>query len=843
MGCAKALPRFLDLAPGIARKVPPLTPGRGITPMKYSLEASLGPRALQAARYCSYALLATGLGRAPFAQTQTNFSDPLELSVEVPGGAMPGGSAVKGKIVRLVKTTAGLNDGRLVTIYADANHTQPIWDLRDGERLPRDIFATYSSDDGETWSAPVNISNTAQTSSATTDWNADGVPETYWGDSEKPNVFAVGDLVVVTWVDAYMPEPGWAFGTQGNSSIQGRALYPDLATYPLEHEVPFRGVYAAISYDGGTTWVYGDQQPPIQLSYGERDAKQDSSRGAGRRWIITWQEDPEGLQSGEGDGPGEGGSGATASKGTDVWYTWSTDLLANPSQLRLNRGPLTNHSAYDLSDPAGQIPTAGAFGSIENHAGTRPNVNIVQDGPVFKAMVAYEETKGVNSVLIGKTVQYHCFPYDQPLRSGPLNNLTGDAGTSLTGLIPNSRRVRFVRQTPNGVDPAVFIFWKEGYQDQGGPSDIRGKVSLSLDPAAVAAAPTLNFSASTPSATMADMVRGTEENAIEDANAHRAIMRGSFIALGWCYTWNGPLARFTDLANYNFFVRRSFDGGASWDTPTNVSQISDTRITVREPRIVQAPVTNVQNDNVFVAAWGTVTNVYEGVTLPEELDVQFTRTADRGDSYEKIVDVGGFDEDSEFESQIQVDDPGTGIYFVLQANRGGSGETLFSRGQVETFPATVGTIYCIGDGTGRDCPCGNESDSDTGEGCSNSSGRGAVLLASGSTSFAANDLRFDVAGLPAPTFALLVHGTEYANGTVGLPLRDGLLCIGGTLRRLAIAPSDGAGNAVFHSGYLGATLAIPGDTARFQVIYRDSNLCAPGASSNSTNGLKLVVTP
>jgi hypothetical protein len=93
--------------------------------MKHLLESSFVLRALQAARICSYALLATGLGRASFAQTQTNFSDPLELSVEVHGGALPSGSTVKGNIVRLVKTTAGVNDGRRLAGDAGRNGALP----------------------------------------------------------------------------------------------------------------------------------------------------------------------------------------------------------------------------------------------------------------------------------------------------------------------------------------------------------------------------------------------------------------------------------------------------------------------------------------------------------------------------------------------------------------------------------------------------------------------------------------------------------------------------------------------------------------------------------------------
>ena len=39
-------------------------------------------------------------------------------------------------------------------------------------------------------------------------------------------------------------------------------------------------------------------------------------------FVITWQEDPEGLRPGQGRGPGEGWSGAIAHPQTDVWYSF-----------------------------------------------------------------------------------------------------------------------------------------------------------------------------------------------------------------------------------------------------------------------------------------------------------------------------------------------------------------------------------------------------------------------------------------------------------------------------------------------------------------------------------------
>lgn len=789
------------------------------------------------------AILANVLPGA-WGQSQTNFSSPLELSTELSGGGSPGGSAIQGKLVRLVKTTGGARDGRLVSVYSDANHTESVWAPRDGTYLPRDVFARISTDGGASWSAPANLSRSASTYSSLVDLDADGALEPYWGDCEKPNVFAAGDILVVTWIGAYVPAPGWTFGASGYNSVQGTVTYPDLATYPISHQVPFRGVWAAISLDGGTSWTRGVANPPLQLTFGERDAKQDSVRGAGKRWLVTWQEDPEGLKLGSADGPGEGGSGAVANKGTDIWYTWTADIAANPLDLRLHRAPLSNQSEYDASNPGEAIHNFGPAGQLENHFATRANLHIVQDGTTWKAIVAYEESKGINDVLLGKTIQYHCFPFDQPQLSGPPEQLSGSAGTRLTDLIPNSKRVRFVRQTPNGIDPALFIFWREGIEDEGGPSDVRGKLSLSLDPAAVAAAPTLNFSTNTPTAGPGDLLLGTQVNPIEDSNAHRAILRGSFVALGWCYTWNGPLARYTDLANYNFYVRRSFDGGASWDTPRNISNITDTRITVREPRLVQAATTGVEDGDVFVAAWGTVTNVYEGIGVSEPLDIQFTRTSDRGATWEKIVNLAGAVDDLDYGSQLAVDDPGTAVFLVYQrSGAGGSSETVFTRGTVEHLPATVGTIFCLGDGTGAACPCDNRSARDTGEGCRNSSGRGALLVASGSASVSANDLQLVVHGLPVPSTAILGCSGAPMYGSFGLPFREGLFCLAGNKVRLAAGAPDALGTLDFGVGLPTLPLVQPGRTLNLQVIYRDPLGLCSFLDMNTSNALRVELLP
>jgi hypothetical protein len=786
-------------------------------------------------------VLGTFLCQQGATEEQVGFGETRVLSEEVTGGALPGGAAAKGKLTRLFKTPQGQLDGRLVVIYADANSSELVWVPKGGEHHPADIFARYSDDEGATWSAPVNISNTANRYSARSDWDGDGEQEIYWGDSQKPNIFNSGSIIVVSWIDAYLPEPDLMWGSNIESSIQGRVSYPDLEVYPNVHEVPYNGVYVAISYDGGSSWEYGDVLPPIQLTYGNRDAKQDVNRGAGKRWLVTWQEDPEGLQQGEADGPGDGASGATASKGTDIWYTWVADITTEPLALRHHRVPLSDHTSYDLMSLHG-YPNTTQPGDLSNHSATRANSHIINDGGVFTAIVAYEETKGINDVLEGKTIQYHSFPFDQPPVSGDPWATHGAPGATLTSILTNSRRVRFVRQTPNGVDPALFIFWREGLATEGGPADIFGKLSLSLDEAAVGAAPSFNFSTNTPTATPADLLLGSEVDPLENAMAHRAIMRGPFIALGYSYTWNGPLQRYTDLANLNFWVRRTLDGGATWEAPRNLSQLDDTKINVKEPRLVYTVNSGAQDDAVFLAAWSTETNPYEGLASPVPLDVMYTRSKDFGATYQKVVPVTTAPT-ADFESQLRISDDGATTYALRMSADASGVDACFSRGHELEVVSSLGTLGCFGDERLFECPCDNPTPPGPAAGCANSTGAGGRLMADQSASVALDDLRFLGSGLPTAQWAMLAMGTQHHDLLGGYPYGAGRWCASGTLLRVGLQQASGAGAVTLTPQVALRFGVLAGETRIFQLAYRDPAGACGANTFNATNSLTVRFTP
>ncbi|MCC6407352.1 MAG: hypothetical protein IT453_09310 [Planctomycetes bacterium] len=151
-----------------------------------------------------------------------------------------------------------------------------------------------------------------------------------------------------------------------------------------------------------------------------------------------------------------------------------------------------------------------------------------------------------------------------------------------------------------------------------------------------------------------------------------------------------------------------------------------------------------------------------------------------------------------------------------------------------------GAAYCFGDGSGKPCPCANVGGA--GEGCSNSKGHGAVLDAHGSVGLSDDSLKFDVTGLPFNKPTLLFQAPNKAGGGTGVTFGDGLLCVSGTIKRLAVKSSSASGTASFGPGLGAAGLWTAGQTRRFQAWYRDpTGPCSHG--TNLSNAYELTFVP
>ena len=632
------------------------------------------------------------LTSSAYAVTQISPSDPVELSN--PGSL---GYAFKTKLAR---TTSGV----LVTTYGDAyDAAKVVYDVKGQVNRPaRDIFvrtcdsAILDCSVASNWTGEVNISNTAAQSSIDTDWdgntNGDNIRKPYWGDSDKPNIINAGTRVQLTWVDKYCPAAG------GLPAVAQRTV-----TYLTRdnREVPFSCVYVSTSDNNGSTW-----SAPTQLTDGSRDAKQDASKiQSDGHAIITWQEDPLGLQLGEGDGPGEGASGAGTHHGTDVWHTTTTPYAvgaspawATPDRVSDNyTGAGASGDYDDIKDATGALVDVGIIdGGVAG--ASRPNVGLV--GPT--AIVAYEETKGTGGLDDGKFVRYHTFTYND---AAVTNN---NVGCIISDPAENARRVRFVPQATPGTasSTTLGIFWKQGLYDQGGPSDImlrRGTLdftSANMVPAVdanceasdYAAAIALNndapvnLSSEAPTATDANLGDNSDANNSENALAHRALLRGDDLYVGFSYTPDWAVATYTTLENYNFWLRH-YDGETdSWTSPVNLSNITDKGLNAREPRLVGTPAAPDQNTSAFVIAWGTQTNVPEHLGGAEELDIYYTRSFDKGVTFEPVISVPNPNGVARFESQLRPTPDGQTVYMAWNENTSTATNAMFSQGLTETVP-------------------------------------------------------------------------------------------------------------------------------------------------------------
>lgn len=152
------------------------------------------------------------------------------------------------------------------------------------------------------------------------------------------------------------------------------------------------------------------------------------------------------------------------------------------------------------------------------------------------------------------------------------------------------------------------------------------------------------------------------------------------------------------------------------------------------------------------------------------------------------------------------------------------------------LPAEPGTVFC-------DCPgpsaCGNPAA--PGEGCANSTGRGARLRAVGIPRVQGGDLALHAEQLPPGATGLFVEG-DLRPSTPAL-LGDGLLCVAGSLRRVTVTRADEMGHAsVTHEDLRPPTLSASA-RRQYQLWYRDPSGSPCGTGRSGTNGLEVEWQP
>jgi subtilisin family serine protease len=180
-------------------------------------------------------------------------------------------------------------------------------------------------------------------------------------------------------------------------------------------------------------------------------------------------------------------------------------------------------------------------------------------------------------------------------------------------------------------------------------------------------------------------------------------------------------------------------------------------------------------------------------------------------------------------------------------------DNTYGYGRIRSYEALLATSagptgitsFCAGDGLTLACPCGN--DGAFGRGCANSSnGFGALLYGTGNLN--PDQLVLQAHNVTATASCVFLQGTtSVAHTTFG----DGLRCVGGTLKRLAVKnaangivtyPVTGETAIRARSQALGDTIPA-GGIRRYQVYYRDPNgTYCPGPVGNTyniTNGVQV----
>lgn len=568
--------------------------------------------------------------------------------------AASAGTALRpGTPVNVTLTTTPTEKAKVVqTSYPDgaAFRKALVMAYADGPVGQQNVYVRQSFDLGATWSAPTLLSKDAENAAT----GGQGVTVRnglgFVADNDKPNIFAAstatGPAVVVTWTSAYCPTNAGA-GNNAGSYSNAQQGAGDL-TGDGTPDRPYYCVWAATTQDPAlNAWSVQ------QLTNGTRDAIGDVVAGnaTGTAFALAWQEDPAGLQPGEAEGPGDGASGSNVSGGTNIWYTHAP--TPNTATLLANVAQVSDNNTTGDGQPGASRPNLQISGST--------------------AVLAYEETACVGGNG-GRCIVYHAFPY--------ATHDTSAAGTVVSDPAKNARRVRFVLQgaTAAGTSPLrALLLWRESPTVvPGAPADIVVRRGL-IDP--IARPGSTGF---LPSDVLADQPQQLTQLATSggNANAHRAVVRGSTVVLAYDQTPDmvaaDPARTATPTANYNLHVTRSTtDGGAgSWSTPLNLSRITSPAVNVVEPRLVPTPGTIVnpltgtpgpgdtQDTGVMYVSYATAANALDGAAGR----VYVSRSTDQGASFEPFVPVSSATA-GESEAQLRATPDGSSVSVLWMAEQ------------------------------------------------------------------------------------------------------------------------------------------------------------------------------
>ncbi len=252
---------------------------------------------------------------------------------------------------------------------------------------------------------------------------------------------------------------------------------------------------------------------------------------------------------------------------------------------------------------------------------------------------------------------------------------------------------------------------------------------------------------------------------------------------------------------------------------------------------------SISPDGRFVSFWSDATNLVLGDTNSVS-DVFVHDTVNHATTRVSVNTSGAEGTLNSYSPSISAD--GRDVAFASEAYNLVPGDSssnydVFVR---DRGPASAFLSLCFGDGSGGVCPCFNWGS--VGHGCENSAATGgAELSSSGSASFSSDTVLLHSAGeLPNALSIVLQVGSLVAPVAFG----DGLLCAGGSLKRMYVkqatggaitAPEPGDRAISVRSATLGEAIPL-GATRVYQVYYHDSNLGFCPGGFNATNAIAIA---
>lgn len=284
----------------------------------------------------------------------------------------------------------------LVAFYHDGEVFHP----EDSAAFPghghRDVYGAVSLDDGYTWKR-TNLSRSGDRSSFRL---RDGTD--YPGDTFRLFANSAGNKVLVAWASRYATggNPNYSMNEESRAAIaahlgiaeddlylrdlwdvSGSQRSSDFADegFPTVGEVPYaslwtcRGTMEDLDGDGEYDTVVWRKAE--RLTSARRDVHRiEVGVAGGAGFVVTWQEDPEGLRPGHGEGPGEGWSGAVAHHKTDIWYSWidwnEFDMVnADDGDDTLTPIPLAEYDLELSGNPEVGVPFAMPVRLTDNDMG------------------------------------------------------------------------------------------------------------------------------------------------------------------------------------------------------------------------------------------------------------------------------------------------------------------------------------------------------------------------------------------------------------------------------------------------------------------------------------------